>query len=438
MSVPHLPLSGLRVIDMTVVWAGPFATVLLGDMGAELIRVESLQHPDINTRGQPYVPPAALQGTGGAHYPNKDPGQKPWNRNGVFNTTGRHKKSFTVDLLRPEGKEVFFRLVEQSDILIENNAADVVDNLGITYGVLSKVNPALIMISLPAFGKTGPYRHFKAYAVNMEGVIGHTLLRTYRDSGPTETTATFVADAAAGASAAFAVLAALQYRIRTGRGQCIDMSQAENVTHYLSQAFMDYSMNERVQGSLGNRHPFRAPQGVYRCLGDDSWMAISCGTDAEFRALCEVIGEPGLAEDPRFTTSRGRHEHHDQLDTIISGWVAARDHYDVFHLLQKAGIPAGPVLHTSELFHDSHLRERGFWEEVSHPEAGTHLYPGPIIEMTKTPLHIREPAPLLGQHNEYVYKQLLGYSDQEYAGFVESDMIGDTYREVRKLGSQEG
>lgn len=420
----NLPLAGLRVLDMTVVWAGPFATVLLGDMGAELIRVESLQHPDINTRGQPIVPAAALQGAGGSAYPNKDPGKRPWNRNGIFNATARNKTSVTLDLMCPEGKEVFFRLVQQSDVFIENNAADVVENLGITYDVLSKVNPALIMISLPAFGQTGPYRHFKAYAVNMEGVIGHTLLRTYPDSGPTETTATFVADAAGGASAAFAILAALQYRIRTGRGQCIEMSQAENVTHYLSQAVMDYSMNGRVQTSLGNRHPSRAPQGVYPCAGEDSWVAISCGTDAEFEALSKVIGLP---PDPRFATASGRHAHHDDLDQLISAWTADKDHYDVFHRLQQAGVPAGPVLHTGELFTDPHLNARGFWEQVTHPEAGTHLYPGPIIEMTKTPLHIRAPAPTLGQHNELVYKQLLGYSDTDYQRFVEIDMIGDTY-----------
>lgn len=423
-----LPLSGLRVLDMTVVWAGPFATVLLGDMGAELIRVESLQHPDTNTRGQPIVPPAARQGSGGYYYPDKDPGDRPWNRNAVFNAAARNKKSVTLDLMRPEGREVFFRLVRQSDVFIENNAADVVENLGITYDVLSKVNPALIMISLPAFGQTGPYKHFKAYAVNMEGVIGHTLLRTYPDSGPTETTATFVADAAAGASAAFAILAALRYRMRTGEGQCIEMSQAENVTHYLSQAVMDYSMNRRLQNSFGNRHPSRAPQGVYPCSGEDSWVAISCGTDAEFEALSKVIGLP---LDPRFMTFQGRQAHHDELDLLISAWTADKDHYDIFHLLQQAGVPAGPVLHTSELFTDPHLNARGFWEQVTHPEAGTHLYPGPIIEMTKTPLHIREPAPTLGQHNELIYKQLLGYSEDEYQQFVDTDMIGNTYMVAR-------
>ncbi|MBI2887580.1 MAG: CoA transferase [Chloroflexi bacterium] len=427
MTTMKLPLEGIRVIDMTIVWAGPFATVLLGDMGAELIRVDSLQHPDVNTRGQPIVPPAQISGGGGLQYPNRDPGPRPWNRNTQFNQTGRHKKSFTVDLQRPKGREIFFRLVRQSDIFLENNAADVVENLDITYEVLSKVNPHLIMMSLPAFGGTGPYRHFKAVGANMEAVVGHTWLRTYPDSDPTSTTPVFLADACGGASAAFAVLAALQYRIKTGRGQHIDMSQSENVMHCLSQAVMDYSMNGRVQGTMGNRDPARAPQGVYPCAGEDSWVTISCGNDEEFRALCAAIGQPSLVVDPRFADSVSRYRNQDVLDPIISGWTRDKVHYDIFHTLQKAEVTAGPVLKVSEVFHDPHLLDRGFWETISHPEAGTHVNPGPIIELTKTPLHIRAAPPLLGQHNEYVYKEVLGYSDQEYQQLAAQDFIGDTY-----------
>lgn len=266
----------------------------------------------------------------------------------------------------------------------------------------------------------------------MEAVVGHTWLRTYPDSDPTSTTSVFLADAAGGASAAFAVLVALRSRLKTGRGQYIDMSQAENVVHSLSQAVMDYSMNGRVQESWGNRHPSRAPQGVYRCAGDDMWVVISCGSDQEFKALCEAMGQPSLAEDPRFAASLSRHRHQDDLDPIIAAWTANKDHYQVFHLLQQVGVPAGPVLTTAELFQDPHLQARGFWESVTHPDAGTHVNPGPIIEMTKTPLHIRAAPPLLGQHNAYVYKELLGYSGAEYEQLVQEDFIGDTYIVARQ------
>ena len=432
MSALPLPLKGLRVIDMTVVWAGPFATVLLGDMGAELVRVESLQYVDVNTRGQAMVPPAMLSGQGGQSYPNRDPGPRPWNRYSQFNQTGRNKKSFTVDLTQPKGREIFFRLVQQSDVFIENNAADVIENLNITYDVLSKVNPNLIMMSLPAFGRTGPYKHFKAYGVIMEAVIGHTWLRTYPDSDPTSTTASFMADAAAGASAVFAILSALHHRIKTGHGQHIDMSQSENVTHYLSQALMDYSMNGRVQETMGNRDSSRAPQGVYPCAGEDMWVAISCGSDQEFQSLCRAMGRPELADDPRFRDSASRYKNQDELDPEIMVWTLDKGHYEVFHTLQQAGVTAGPILTTPEVFDDPHLLARGFWETINHPEAGTHVFPGPIIEMTKTPLHIWGRQPLLGEHNEYVYKDLLGYSEAEFQKLVSEDYIGDTYIVARE------
>jgi crotonobetainyl-CoA:carnitine CoA-transferase CaiB-like acyl-CoA transferase len=414
------PLHGLRVIDMTVVWAGPFATALLGDMGAEVIRVESLQYWDTNTRiAGPTL--EQLRDHGG----DPAPDAKPWDISGNFNSVGRNKKSVTMDLTRPEGKEAFDRLVAHSDMFVENNSPDVVQRLGLTYDVLSRVNPRLIMVSMPAFGTTGPYSRFRAFASNTEAVVGHTLLRGYPDTDPTNTTGVYFADAAGGAVAAFAVLAALHYRNRTGKGQFIDMSQAENVTHAFSQAFMDYSMNRRVQGTLGNRDANRAPQGVYRCAGEDAWIALSCGTDAEFRALCEVIGRAELAAEARFADLAGRQANHDALDEAIGAWTADKDHYDAFHVLQAAGVPASPVLTVAEVADDPHLRERGGWQRLTHPKAGTHLYPTPPIRhMSKTPLRIWQEAPTLGRDNEYVYKEVMGYSDAEYEWFVANGHAG--------------
>ena len=169
-------------------------------------------------------------------------------------------------------------------------------------------------------------------------------------------------------------MAALYHRRKTGRGQFIDMSQAENVMHTLSQAVMDYSMNGRVQTSYGNRNPNRAPQGVYRCAGDDAWLALSVGSDEEFRGLCSVLGQPSLADDPRFVSLAARQKHHDELDKIIEKWTVDKDHYEVFHTLQAAGVPASPVLNTAEVFADPHLRARDDWQQVTHPEAGTYWH----------------------------------------------------------------
>jgi crotonobetainyl-CoA:carnitine CoA-transferase CaiB-like acyl-CoA transferase len=401
--MPPLPLEGIRVIDMTVVWAGPFGGALLGDLGAEVIKIDSIQR------------------LGG----NPAPDAKPWNLSANFNSVGRNKKSVTIDLLRPEGREVFYRLAKNSDVFIENNAPDVVRRLGISYDILSRHNPRLIMASLPAFGVVGPYSHFRAYGANMEAVVGHTLLRLYPDTDATNATSVFLADAAGGATGAFAIMAALYHRRRSGRGQFIDLSQAENVMHTLSQAVMDYSMNGRVQGSYGNRHPYRAPQGVYRCAGEDCWLALSCADDAEFVALCAVIGRPELAQDERFATLDARQKNHDELDAIVEAWTVDKDHYDAFHALQAAGVTASPVLTAAEVFNDPHLRARDDWQQVTHPAAGTYWHlKSPIHHMSKTPLNIRKHASLLGEDNEYVYKQVCGYTDEEYQWFIDNGHVG--------------
>ena len=418
--MPGLPLEGIRVIDMTVVWAGPFGGALLGDLGAEVIKIDSTQRTDPNSRGQ-NVTIAQLRENGG----NPAPDAKAYNLSANFNSVGRNKLSVTMDLLRPEGREMFYRLATNSDVFIENNAPDVVHRLGISYDVLKQHNPGLIMASLPAFGTVGPYSHFRAYGANMEAVVGHTLLRLYPDTDATNATGVFLADAAGGATGAFAVMAALYHRRKTGRGQFIDLSQAENVMHTLSQAVMDYSMNGRVQASYGNRHPYRAPQGVYRCAGDDAWLALSVGSDEEFSGLCGVLGRPALADDPRFAGLEARQANHDELDAIIEAWTIDRDHQDAFHTLQAAGVAASPVLNAAEVFADPHLKARDNWQQVTHPEAGTYWHlRSPIHHMSKTPLQIRKHAALLGEDNEYVYKQVCGYSDEEYRWFVENGHAG--------------
>lgn len=425
----RLPLEGIKVIDMTVVWAGPFSTVLLSDMGAEVIRVESLARPDPNTRGQAIL--ESNRGATGGGYPGSFPGPTPWNRNSNFNSTGRNKKSVTMDIMTPEGHAAFLRLVQNCDVFIENNVPDVIERLNITWDVLGKVNPKLVMISMPGFGRTGPYKKFRAFGANMEAIVGHTLLRGYPDRDVSDVTNVFLADAGGGAVGAFAVLTALRHRHKSGEGQYIDMSQAENIGHFFSQAMMDYSMNGRVQETMGNRHPARAPQGVYRCAGPDDWVAISCGYDSEFQGLCGVMGQADLLADERFAGGLARHQHQDELDAIIQEWTQERPKYQVFHELQAAGVPAGPVLSIADVFKDEHLWDRGMWQQVHLKDVGVHWYLRPTIRhMSGTPLDIRQGAPNMGDDNEYVYKQVMGYTDAEYEAMVQAGQIGDTYHMV--------
>jgi crotonobetainyl-CoA:carnitine CoA-transferase CaiB-like acyl-CoA transferase len=417
-----LPLQGIRVIDLTVVWAGPFASALLSDLGAEVIRVESIQRWDTIIR---MAGDAKAMRAHGNDLPEDAP---PWELSTNFNTVGRNRRSVTMDLTRPDGREAFYRLAANSDVFIENNTPDVVYHLGINYEELSKHNPNLIMVSLSAYGATGPYRSFRAYGSNMEAMIGHALLRGYTDTDPTNNTSVFFADACAGATTAFAVLAALRHRHKTGRGQYIEMSQTENVAHTLTQAIMDYSMNQRVQQTLGNRDPSRAPQGVYRCAGDDKWVALSCSSDAEFEGLCCVIGKPELASDARFASGLTRYSHQDELDALISAWTETVDQYEAFHALQASGVAASPVLNLAQVFEDPQLRARGMWHNVTHPIVGTHEYlKPPISNMSDTPLRYWRHAPTLGQDNEYVYKQVMGFSDEEYQTYVDQGHIGTRF-----------
>lgn len=428
-----LPLEGIRVIDLTVVWAGPFGSALLGDLGAEVIKVDSIQRWDVITRGQN---PTVEQMK--AHGGNVRDDAKPYNISANFNSMGRNKKSVTIDLTRPEGQEVFYRLAQNADVFIENNAPDVVKRFNITYEDLIKHNPEIIMASLPAFGVEGPYSHFRAYGANMEAVVGHTLLRGYTDTDATTVTSVFLADACGGATIAFAIMAALHHRRKTGKGQFIDMSQAENVMHTLTQAVMDYSMNGRIQTTMGNRHPYRAPQGCYPCTGEDNWVTLSVGSDEEFAGLCRVIGREDLISDERFADSLSRYNNQDALDEAIAAWSATQDRIDAFHALQAAGVPAGPVLRAADIFEDPHLKARDDFQVVTHPVAGTYThFKSPITHMSATPLTIRKYAAPLGEDNEYVYKEVCGYSDEEYQWFVDNGHAGtDVVVEQRAPGAR--
>ncbi len=426
----HLPLHGVRILDLTVVWAGPFATLLLGDLGAEVIRVESIQRADTVTRGSPWPNASMLSQPRGGYYVDRDPGERPWNRNGYFNFSARHKYSVTADLRQPEGVALFKELAQVADVVLENNRWGTLERLGIGYEAIRRVRPDSIYLSMPAYGATGPCATYRGFGANTEAAVGHTWLRGYPDADPSLTYVIFHSDAAAGASAAFAVAAAMHYRRRTGRGQFIDMSQAENMIHHLSQAWMDYAMNRRSQCSLGNRDPAMAPQGVYRCRGQDDWVAVSIRNDEEWRRLAALLGRPELGEDSRYLTVNARMERHDELDGLLRAYAKDKDKFELAERLQEARIPASPVVSFLDAHYDPHLTARGFYEPVAEPEAGVHLFPSRGFRLSETALHVRYPAPALGGQNRYVYQHLLGYGDAAFERFVESGHAGEDYNKA--------
>jgi len=427
-----LPLEGVRVLSQGIVWAGPFGTMILADLGAEVIEIESIQHLNPTRTSFRHLPDALMAGQTGANYLNRDNSEGFWNRQSFYNMAKRGHKSITVDLTRDEGRQLFYELVKQSDIFVENNAADVVEDLRIDYEQLSSVNPQLIMMRFPGFGITGPYKYFKGYGATMEAVVGHTILRGYRDADPSMTPAIYHGDPNAGAHVAFAVQAAMYARERTGKGQLIDMSQAEAVIHHTAYALMDYQMNGRVQEHWGNRHPSMAPYGVFPCQGADRWVALAVPSDELFVTLCEVMGQPELAEDARFALHPDRYQNQDDLETIISTWTRTQDDRELMLRLQQAGVPAAMVAHQAEMMADPHLTARGYFVELTHPESGTHRYPNAMARFRNMPLTPTRPAPTLGQHNEEIMKGLLGKSDAEYQQLLDAQLIGTVYLETAR------
>ena len=429
-----LPLEGVRVVAIPVVFAGPFAAMLLADLGAEVILVESVHHFPTITRGYLPRPPQFLVpttgetfgGTGGIQtYVDHWAGDRPWDRFVMFHALGRNKLSCCIDLTRPQGLEVFKRLIKVSDVFLESNAPAAMEKLGLTYNMLREVKPEIICLSMPGLGSSGPHKYCSLFGAQLQALAGHTWLTRYPDLDYTTTQSLlFHCDAASGASAAFAIICALRYRNRTGKGQFIDLAQIETLIPHLGEAIMDYTMNGRIQEPLGNRHHSMAPHGVYRCRGEDRWVVISVSSDKEWQGLCRALGNPPWGKEERFSTALSRLQNQDELDKYIEEWTCCHDHYEVMYILQKEGVAAGPVMDQRDAYHDAQLQCRGFFEVVSHREAGTHLYPGMLWKMGKTPLSIRKPPPCLGEHNNYVFKNVIGMSDDEIAELGKEQIIG--------------
>lgn len=405
-----LPLEGIRVTDTTNSWAGPYAMNLLANLGAEVIKIEAIQRLDIWRGGS-----AARPGLPDAF----------WERSPTFNSANTDKLGITLNLRQPKGVEIFKRLVKISDIVTENFSPRVMKNFGLDYPVLKEVNPAIIMISLPAHGATGPYRDFVGYAFSIEQMAGLPQLHGFPNELPKMTTGGF-SDPGAGLHGMMAVMFALLYRQMTGKGQYIDLSQIEAMTCLIGDAIVDYTMNKRVQLRRGNRHPSMSPHGYYRCKGDDLWVSIAVSSDADWQRFAEAIGNPPWTRADRFMDSFGRWQNADELDRLVEEWTIRYDRYQVTDTLQMAGVAAGPVLIGAELLSDPGIKERGTFQMVERAIVGRHPYAIPTAPMrfSKVPVKIRRPAPLVGEHNDYVFGELLGMSKEEIQSLADEQIIG--------------
>jgi crotonobetainyl-CoA:carnitine CoA-transferase CaiB-like acyl-CoA transferase len=405
----RLPLTGIRIADLTAVWAGPYTTRLLADMGAEVIKVESPGSPDL-LRTLSMLPPGT---------------ERAYNKSAYFNHNNRNKYGASIDLSTPRGRDLFLELVRVSDVVIENFRSDVLDKLGLGYEVLREVRPDIILVSMPGHGKTGPEAGYIAYGTHVEQLAGLVSITGYEGGEPHKSGISY-GDPISGTAAAGAVMVALLHRRRTGRGQFVDLAQREALTTLLGEYVVGYSMTHCLPTPTGNAHPAWAPHGVYPCAGPDQWVAIAVRDDEEFAALGTAIGRQDLATDPRFVNGLARHRNRRDLDEPIAAWTSRRSSEDAASELQAAGVPAGPVESYKELIEDDpHLRERGFFEEVTHRDAGTWRMERPVWRFGDAPAHIRINAPAFAEHNGFVFQSLLGFGDAQMQTLAEAGAIGD-------------
>ena len=414
----YMPLDGIRALELAEIWAGPFCGLLMGDMGAEIIKVEAIQRIG---RG----PIAPKEGSAG--YPEGDPGKAPWNRQGMFNAVNRNKLGITLDLGSEEGKEMFLDLVNISDVVFTNYSNGVMERLGLGYDTLRKVRPAIIVLFTPGYGNSGPYRNFRSMGMAIDAISGHSSLRGYPDEELNTNSLVHHPDAVAAATASFAISAALYNRTITGKGQFIDLSQAEAFAPHMGEMFLEYQMTGKERSRRGNSHPVLAPHGCYRCEGEDKWITIAIESDTKWAKMCEIMNAPSLAINSKFSTTSSRQKNKSLLDKTITEWTSTRDRYKLFYLLQEAGIASGPVLNSGEdAYQDPHLQERQYFQVVSHPEAGVFPLSGPIWRYPlKDPQDLpHNPAPTLGQHNSYILSEVLGLPNEDMEILAKKDIIG--------------
>ncbi len=421
------PLRGVRVLDFTVVWAGPYATQLLADLGAEVIRVENPSVFPPTTKGyQPRPTGDMLLGSLLTGYapPLEGRPDRPYNRHSMNNSISRNKLSCTLDPRRPEAKELLLRLVERSDVFIESLKISALQRMGLQVAELRDRNPGLVVMRIPPAGLAGDWAAYKGFGAQFDGLSGFASLTGHPDEAVVDTPATMYMDAATGPAAAFAVLAALHYRDGTGRGQSIELAQLENVIGHLGDAMVDQQLGATPE-RLGNNDPSWAPQGIYQCRGQFRWLAISVTDDDAWTAAARIIGGDTLARDERFLKSEDRLARRAELDELLSSWAAGQNVVTAFHELQGVGVAASPVLVDELLATDPNVAQRGWLRPLSSGDVGEYVHTSHAL--AGIPQAWDRGAPLLGEDNRYVYQGILGLDDEAYERLVDQRIAVEDY-----------
>jgi crotonobetainyl-CoA:carnitine CoA-transferase CaiB-like acyl-CoA transferase len=398
---PRRALEGIRILDFTWVVAGPVATRILADQGAEVIKIERRDSLDLGSR-----------------------------RGGFTGNLFRGKESTVINMADPRGREIARQLVAVSDVVIDNFSARVMHNWGMDYESIRKIKPDIIAVSMSGFGHTGPQKDYVSYGPTLQALSGYTLLMRHPEGEPAGWGYSY-ADMSGGYSGALAVLMALWHRKRTGEGQFVDLSQFETIASVVGPALLDILVNKKTLAPFGNRSQEApaAPDGVYRCAGDDRWCAITVFTEEAWQAFRRVVGDPAWTNDPRFATLADRLAHHDALNGHVEEWTRQHAAEEVMTLLQQAGVSAGVVANGEDLDRDPQLRARGYWAHVATPEGDAVILDGTPIKMSATPGYVAAPGPLLAEHTESILQRLLQFSNEQLAQ-LKADRIIASHAEI--------
>jgi crotonobetainyl-CoA:carnitine CoA-transferase CaiB-like acyl-CoA transferase len=402
---PDLPLADVKILDFTWVMAGPAATRVLADYGATVVRLESTRRLD----------------TGRTIGPFHD-GQPGVEHSGFFQNVNAGKLGLTLDLSQAAGRAVAIDLVRWADVVVESFSPKAMRAWGLDYAVLRQVKPDMIMVSTCLMGQSGPLAQFAGFGNLAAAVSGFFSLTGWPDRPPAGPFSAYT-DYIAPRFTVAAILAALDYRRRTGQGQYIDQSQAEAALHFLTPALLDYTVNGRSQERVGNRDAHLTPHGVYPAAGQDCWLAIAVHHDAQWQALCEVMQRPELGHDPRFATPAARLAHHDTLDTILAAWTQEHDAHAAEAMLQERGVPASAVQNSQELYNDPQLVHRRHFVQLPHPLHGTTTIEGSRFRLSRTPARVERAAPMLGHDNQYVLGTILGYSSERISALTAAGIL---------------
>lgn len=406
MTADNRPLNGIKVADFSWFGAGPICAQNLARFGATVVRVESEAHLD----GLRSVMPFATGKTG-------------YNVSGYFNNYNAGKLGITINMSNELGREIARKLIAWCDVFITNQTPRIVERWNFEYEELTKINPTIIAAYQPMQGFDGPHKHYFGFGAVLNAITGFNELSGFPHRPPMGLGTNYPDYVINPGHTLIAIMAALRHRQKTGQGQRIELAQIESAISALAPAVMDYTANGRVETRAGNRVPYAAPHGAFRCQDTeingeqhDRWVAIAVRNEAQWQALVEAMGTPAWATDAKFATLDGRKANEDELEQRITEWTLPQDAAEVMRALQAKSVPAGVVHNARDMLeNDPHLKQRAYYEYLDHPEAGRTAHDGAPFRLSRTPGSLRTPAPCLGEHNEYVCKDLLGMTDDEIA-----------------------